>query len=580
MLRELFVENFAVIDKLHLELGPGFTVLTGETGAGKSIIVGALGAACGERLTADVIRSGEETARVEAIFDASSTPKLSEILDQAGIDQEGDLLIITRSIALDRSRYWVNRRPVTLALVQELTRHLVDIHGQHEHQALLHERVNLQFLDEFGGQDIRAVREEFGHLWSQLQEALQRLASLRQAERDRAHREDLLRFQVTEIRNAGLRPGEEQALRDERSRLQNAERIIEALRAARHALGGNHSPGAADLLAQAARDLLSVAQFDTPLGDIARQIEQASMSVAEALRSLDDHADLLDFDPRRLEEVESRLAEIQRLKRKYGDTVEDILAHLERAEAELADLQSGEELIEQLQRQIEQLRLRAGDAAERLSALRHSHAQRLEQVVQRELASLGMKHALFKVEMSREEHQDGLPAPDGRSYLATATGLDRVRFLFDAAGGDDLRSLSQVASGGELSRLMLIFKTVCARGADIPTLIFDEIDANVGGLTAHALGKKLQQLARKTQVLCVTHLPQIASRADHHIFVDRRVLGKRASVSVKVLHGDERIEELARMLGARKDHQAAREHAEQLLAEAARDRGQPEVSAR
>ncbi len=580
MLCELSVENFAVIEKLRLELGAGFTALTGETGAGKSIIIGALGAALGERLTGDVIRAGEDTARVEAVFDVADTPRALAVLDEAGIEREGDLIIVTRAIAPDRSRYWVNRRPATLSLVQEVTRHLVDIHGQHEHQALIHEGIHLHYLDGFGGRDLAAAAEEYHGLWRELQQAQDRLASLRRAERDRVQREDLLRFQAGEIREARLQPDEDGALREERARLQNAERITQSVAEARQALAGEGGEGAVDLLGRAVESLRGVAEFDSRLAELAGQVEQASIAAGEALRSLDDHTALLDFEPGRLEEVESRLAEIQRLKRKYGDSVGEILAHLERCEAELADLESGQEMAEQLERQLAELRGRAGEAAEVLSAQRHEHAARLQEVVRRELTNLGMKQAAFTVEFAREEEAEGLPGADGRRYAATADGLERVRFLFDAAGSEEPRPLSQVVSGGELSRLMLVFKTVCARGSEIPTLVFDEVDTGIGGLTAHAVGRKLAELGRRAQVLCVTHLAQIASRADGHLMVDRQVRQKRASVSVRPLKGQERVEELARMLGARRGQEAAREHAEQLLAEAEGERSKTRVRAR
>ena len=572
MLRELSVENFAIIDKLHLELAPGFTVLTGETGAGKSIIIEALGAALGERLGAEVIRPGEQSARVETVFDAADAPRALALLDESGIDRDGDLVIVTRVLGADRSRYWINGRSATQALVQDVTQYLVDIHGQHEHQVLIHDRVHLRFLDEFGGSDLREAAGRYRELWDRLQDVLRQLTELCQAERDRAQREDLLRFQVREICEAGLHPGEEEELREERSRLQNSERITEAVASARRALAGDGRPGATDLLGQAARDLQSAAQYDSRLAELARQVEQAAINAAEALRSLDDHAELLEFEPQRLEEVESRLVEIQRLKRKYGDTVEEILAHLKRAQTELSSLENSQERAEELEQEVQALRAQAGEAAEELSRQRQKHARRLTEVVRRELGNLGMGQAAFKVDFQRQEDASGLPLSDGRTYAAGPEGVERVRFLFDAAGGDDPRPLSQVASGGELSRLMLVFKTVCARGADIPTLVFDEVDVGIGGLTAHAVGRKLQQLGQKAQVLCVTHLPQLASRAAQHFTVDRHISRKRATVVVRLLQDEERIEELARMLGGRRDQESARKHAEQLLAEAEGER--------
>ncbi|MCD6350664.1 MAG: DNA repair protein RecN [Armatimonadetes bacterium] len=579
MLRELSVQDFAVIEQLRLELDEGFTVLTGETGTGKSIIIGALGAALGERLSGDVIRAGADVARVEAVFDVGDLPRVLAQLEEAGLEAEDGVLIVSRAIGGDRSRYWINGRPVTLSLVQQVTSNLVDLHGQHEHQTLLSETSHLRFLDNFGGPELAAALEKYRALWEELAEARRKLAALQGAERDRAQREDLLRFQVGEIHDAHLEPGEEETLREERSRLQNIEKIRESMAEAHRALSGEEAAGAVDLLGQAAEALTAAGEFDARLAELAEEVEQASIAAAEALRSLDDHAAVLDFEPGRLEEVENRLAEIERLKRKYGDSVEEILEYCQKAEEELAELENSQEAAGELEERIAELRQQAGEAGQALSALREKAARRLEKAALGELAELGMKGASFKVELVRAEDDEGLPGPGGKLLAATADGLEQVRFLFDAAGGDEPRPLSQVASGGELSRLMLCFKTLCARGAEIPTLVFDEIDTGIGGLTAHAVGRKLAELGSRAQVLCVTHLPQIASRADRHLRVESLVRRKRAQVSVTPLEGEERVEELARMLGARRGQEAAREHAEQLLAEAQAERKKAQVKA-
>ncbi len=573
MLRELSIENFAVVDSLTLEFAPGFTVLTGETGAGKSIIIESLAAITGERLPGSVIKSGAEAARVEAVFEAADAPKALAVLEEAGIEADGDLIIITRTIAPGRSRYWVNGRSATQALVQELTRYLVDIHGQHEHQALLHEAVHLRYLDEFGGKKIRELREKFRELWERLGAVRRELEQLRMAERERAQREDLLRFQVSEIRAANLRPGEEEELLQEREVLQNFERITEAVAAAVRALGGEQE-GAVDLLEMAVAELSDAGEHDPRLAEIARQLEEAAIIAGEARRSLGDIAASLEFEPGRADEVESRLAEIKRLKRKYGDTVEEILAFAERAEAELAALETSEERIVELEGQIEELERQAGEVAEELSAARRQAAERLEARIVKELAELGMKQAVFEVEIGRAEADDGLPGADGKRWAATADGIDRVRFMLSANPGEAPKPLREVASGGELSRLMLAFKTVCSRGTEIPTLVFDEIDVGIGGLTGHAVGRKLAELGRRAQVLCVTHLAQIACRADHHYVVEKVPGRKKTTVVVRRLDKrEERVEELARMLGARRDQAAARQHAEQMLDQAAEEAG-------
>jgi DNA repair protein RecN (Recombination protein N) len=582
MLRELLVESFALVDRLEVSFGPGLNALTGETGAGKSIVIGALGAALGARVGGDVVRSGEEAARVEAVFDATGAPRALEALEEAGIVVE-DVVIVSRSIAADRSRYWVNGRPATQGLVQEVTRHLVDIHGQHEHQTLIHEHTHLRFLDEFAGGDGRAALEAYRAAFEELRSARAELARLRDLSRERGQREDLLRFQVAEIREAALEPGEEERLREERSRLQNFERISAAVAEATGSLGGGEGrDGALDLLGRAVGELEGAGQHDPRLADLARQLDGAAIAASEALRSLDGYRELLEFEPGRLEEVESRLALIGRLKRKYADTVEEILALGDRAEAELAALDTSEERAEELRRRVEGLRKEAGALAERLSEARRGAADGLRKVVERELGGMGMKQAALAVELGREaaEGDEGVVGADGQAWRAGEDGVDVVRFLLSANPGEPLRPLSQVASGGELSRLMLVFKTVCARGADIPTLVFDEVAVGVGGLTGHAVGRRLAELGTRAQVLVVTHLPQIACRAGMHLFVDKPVRKGRATVTVRALGGDDRVEELARMLGGRRDHDSALDHARQMLAEAAQERPGAKVKGR
>lgn len=581
MLRELLVENFALIDRLRLEFGEGFNVLTGETGAGKSIIIGALGAALGARVSAELVRSGEATARVEAVFDAADAPKALAALEEAGL-REDDTIILARAISQDRSRYWINGRPATHGLVQEVTRHLVDVHGQHEHQTLIYEHTHLRFLDEFAGGEARALLNRYRQVYEELRSAQAELARVRELRRERAQREDLLRFQVAEIRDANLEPGEEQRLKEERARLQNFERISEAVAAAAASLGGGGREGAIDLLGVAAGELSRAGEYDAKLSELAQQLDVAAVAAGEVLRSLDEYRELLEFEPGRLEQVESRLAELARLKRKYGETVEEIIAFAERAEAELAAMEHGEEREAELERRCQVLRAEAGRLAEELSAVRHRHAARLEKTIVRELSGLGMRQAIFRVEFCREpaEADEGLPGADGQVYRGTEDGIDAIRFLLSANPGEPARPLSQVASGGELSRLMLVFKSVCGRGGEIPTLVFDEIDVGIGGLTGHAVGRKLAELGGRAQVLCVTHLPQIACRASHHLFVEKTVRKGRAVVAVRRLEGEERVEELARMLGGRRDHASALSHARQLLAEAAQERMSGKVKTR
>lgn len=575
MLRELAVENFALIGTLRLAFGPHLTVLTGETGAGKSIIIDALSAALGERVGADSIRGGESTARVEAVFDASDAPRALEALERLGLrDGEDPTLILSREITSGRSSYRVNRRATTQAVVQELGRYLVDIHGQHEHQALIHESNHLSFLDALGGPQHLSLRQAYEAEFAQFQAVRQALHSLRQGERERAQRLDMLRFQVAEIEAAALQPEEEEQLAAERTRLVHAERLRQGAGSVRELLDGETLEGvsAVAALETAARQLRNLAPADPQLGRLAEEVEGAAVIVAEAVHSLGRYLQELEAEPERLEQVEQRLEDIARLKRKYGDSVAEIIAYGQRAAAELAQITDAEETEAQLTRELEQRRARAGELAEQLSASREQLARRLEELVVGELAGLGMEAAALVVELTRTEDPDGLCGKDGRRYAADSRGCDTCRLLFSANAGEPVRPLSKVASGGELSRLMLVFKSLCSRGAEIPTIVFDEIDAGIGGRVAHAVGQRLAQVSDAAQVLCVTHLAQIARVANHHVVVTKQVADGRTTVQARTVEGEERVAEVARMLGAQEDDDTARQHARELLESAATNR--------
>lgn len=572
MLRELTIENFALIDALRLEFGPGFTVLTGETGAGKSIIIDALNAVLGERIGADAIRGGEANAAVEAVFDAADAPLALRNLEEAGL-REGtdDTLILSRSISSGRSAYRVNRRASTLGAVHDLSRHLVDIHGQHDHQRLIHEESHLSFLDGYGGPRHRELRAQYEQEFSAFQGAQRALEDLQMGERERAQRVDMLRFQAQEIQAADLQPQEEEALGVERLRLQHAERIREGVLRARDLLDGE-APGELTALAavqRAAHELRPLVKLDAGLEGTARELDSAGVVLTESVRALSAAAESLEADPERLEQVERRLAEIARLKRKYGDSVEEIIAFGRRVAAELAELENREAREEELRAELEVRRTAAGALAEALSAARDTLARQLQEVVERELGGLGMQAATFQVSLEREDDPEGLPDARGRRHRATRRGVDQGRFLLSANAGELPKPLSKVASGGELSRLMLVLKSTCSRGAEIPTIIFDEVDVGIGGRVAHAVAERLVSVSRGGQVLCVTHLPQIARLADRHIQVAKELSGGRTVVRTRELDQAGRVAELARMLGAAEGDETGRRHAEELLKEAA-----------
>ncbi|MFO7945461.1 MAG: DNA repair protein RecN [Armatimonadota bacterium] len=571
MLSELTVRNFALIDELHLKLEPGYTVLTGETGAGKSIIVDALSAALGERVTSEVIRGEQSEALTEAVFDTADAPRAAKVAEESGFGDEDGTVILSREIVTEGgSVYRIDHRRSTLRLLSEISRHLADIHGQHEHQQLIHEENHLRYLDHFGGREHLKLRDEYAAAYEQFRDARAELKSLQIDEQERARRLDMLSFQIDEIEKAGLQPGEEDELKSERKRLMAAEKLMEHLNRTIELLGGGDdtSLGAAAALQEAADAVGAVADVDEELAKSSEELQQQAYRADEALRTLQSYFDTVELNPDRLEQIETRLDEINRLQRKYGDTVEDVLEYLRQAKEEADTLAQSAERTEELETKIDELAHRAGALAQDLSKKRRSLAQKLSEAVVAEISQLGMSGASFRVDFSTEPDDDGVVTPDGRRLQASSHGVDRVRFMLSANAGEPLRPLAKVASGGELSRLMLALKSLSARGAEIPTIVFDEIDAGIGGATAQHVGKKLAVLARQAQVLCVTHLPQVASMADRHVLVEKGVSGGRTTISVRQLSEDERVREIARMYGDQRGADAAMQHAREALAEA------------
>lgn len=570
MLIELSIKSFALIDDLAVSLSPGLSVLTGETGAGKSIIIDALSAALGERVSGEMIRSGAPAATVDAVFDASDSPRALAAAHDAGLLQGDDqLLVLSRQIAPGRSQCRVNGRPVTLGVLQEISRHLVDVHGQHEHQALIHEENHLEFLDNYGGDRVHELRRQYQGAYSELRHAIEGLQTLRTQTRDRAQRLDILRFQVDEIAQAEIVPDEEELLGAERKRLNSVEKLRDLAEEARLLLAGPEEEiGATAALQEAADNLSRLAAIDASLAANAEELRSAANAAGDAEHVLHSYLADLESDPRRLEQVEQRLEQLSRLKRKYGDTIADVLSYQQRAEQELSDIENCEEQEAALAASVAKFRQLAGATGWELNSARTALASKLAKAVTANIKTLGMPAARFAVEVAVEEDPDGLPAPDGALLSASSRGLDSVRFLFCANTGEELRPLAKVASGGELSRIMLAFKSLCSRGTEIPTIIFDEVDTGIGGQTAHQVGAKLNDLARHAQVLCVTHLPQIAGLADHHLHVEKVVAAGRTTIALRQLPLTERVEELARMFGASENDTTARLHAEQMLKEA------------
>jgi len=556
MLTELHVENFALIDRLDLRFGEGLIVLTGETGAGKSIIVDALNAVLGERAGPDCVRTGCERALVQAAFDLRGCPQVRSQLEEAGLDGD-ELVVVSREVtAQGRSQCRVNGRLTTLGMVRELTALLADVHGQHEHQLLLSPLWQMELLDAFAGPAALEVRSLYSEAWTALQRTEAELQRLVTDERERSRMADLFRYQVNEIDAARLRPGEEEELRQEAVRLANLEKLFVAAARCVELLSGEESeyPGAVAAAGEAMRALRSVSSYDGEVASLESLLESALVSLEEALSGVRRWRDTLDVSPGRIDEVQQRLDVIASLKRKYGDTEEEVLAYRNRAAAELEGLERSDERRQELERERERMMREVELLGGRLSEARRAAAKTLGERVEAGLQELGMQGARFLVAL-----EEAPPGPRGR---------DRVEFLISANPGEPPKPLARVASGGEASRTMLALKVAATECDPVKTLVFDEIDAGIGGRTANTVGEKLHSISRGRQVLCVTHLPQIARFADHHLKVEKgedSSGAERTVVSVRALEGDERVAELARMLGGSEESEAAVRHARELL---------------
>lgn len=574
MLLELHIEQFAIIERLDISFGPGFTALTGETGAGKSVVVDAIGAVLGAHTGAESVRHEADKALIQAVFDVSERRDVLELLRSEDIEPEDGTIVVTRIIPRGgRSRIRINGRVVTLSALRRIGERLVDICGQHEHQSLTEQKRHVEFLDAIGGEKHAALLQQVSAAFGEVQRLRTRLSELQVSERDRVHRLDLLRFQIREIDALNLQPGEEEALRQRRRRLANAERLSEIVANAYAHLADESATGisAIDLIGQAEAEIEQAAALDPDLEPVLPTLQQAGLLAQDAAGHMRDYLDGLDFEPDALEEVESRLAEIAKLKRKYGDTVEEILAFRDAAVAELEQLEGHDIALKEIEKDLQGAEKRLSELVVKLSEGRRMLADCLSKAVKRHLRDLGMDKVVFEVQTQYVDAEGGIAMPDGRKVAVGAGGADHVQFLISTNPGEPPGPLARIASGGELSRVMLAIKSALSARHDLPTLIFDEIDSGIGGRTATALGEKLAALAVGRQVLVVTHLPAIATMADEHYAVIKTA-GRRAHVRVECLDEKQRVEETARMLGAQEKDSAGREHAREMVVEASKRR--------
>lgn len=568
MLSELTIKDFAIIDKLTLQFSPGFNVLTGETGAGKSIILDAMSLLLGGRASNDAVRSGAEKALIEGIFvlESESTRALVDsILAREELEGDSpDVLVLTREVRRGgRNICRANGHVVTVAILQELSEGLIDIHGQTEHLSLLKPSYHLDLLDRYGGLVER--RRAFADLVRQVEALRSELHDLITHKEERAMRAEMLAFKAEEIRAANLKPGEEDELRDEARRLANAEQLTELVREAYSALvtGVEGGVGAADLLSTAASALARLVKIDPEAEAIGTLAEELSIQVEELGRSLADYEESIEFDPVRLQQAELRVDLIRSLKRKYHvETIEELIDAAEKAAAEVETIEGSSGRIEELEAQEAVLLARIGEAAAELSEARKACAARLSRAVETELSDLRMPDAQFGVSIEQADDPAGAPVGDYRLAF-DRTGIDQVEFLISPNIGEPLKPIARIASGGETSRIMLALKTVLSRADETPTLIFDEIDSGIGGRIGAVVGQKLWSLAAEHQVLVVTHLPQLAGFSDMHFKVEKRRQGSRTVTHVTELARDKQIDELTAMLGA--EAESARQSAQEIL---------------
>ncbi|HEY8391405.1 MAG TPA: DNA repair protein RecN [Capillibacterium sp.] len=568
MLRELVIENFALIERLSLEFGPGFNVMTGETGAGKSIIIDTVSLLLGGRSSAEQVRAGAEAAQIEGVFEVEARPELLNLLADWGIPLGDDrLLVINREInQAGRSRCRMNGQTVTVLALNKIGRLLMDIHGQHEHQSLFSAVSQREILDRFGGESLAERKAEVAALYSQWQAVKDELAGLEMDEAEEKRRVELFSYQLQEIEAARLQPGEEEELNRERALLAGAERLFASVSEAYQLFYGAEETGSVlDKLGAGVEALTKAAEVDPALKQWVETTTQVACQLEEVARELRSYRDQILFDPERLNQVEARLDEIAKLKRKYGQSIPEILAYAAKLKAELNSLEDRSGRQAALTKELRRLEEKLAEAVQGLSALRRETADRLEVAVTEQLREVNMAKTVFKIALHRVADAEKGLVIDGETWAVGKDGIDQVEFLVAPNPGEGLRPLAKIASGGELSRLMLALKVILAEEDQIPTMVFDEIDTGIGGRTAQAVAEKLLLLGRSHQVICVTHLPQIASLAHRHFYIEKKTQHERTAIQVRVLGKNERVEELARMLGGAEVTATTREHAREML---------------
>ena len=562
MLKELRINNFAIIDNLHVEFASGLTALTGETGAGKSIIIDALNLILGGRADSNFIRTGETSATVESIFEIDNLETLG-ILKELGISSDNGEIVVRRTISSSgKNRCLINDSTVTVGVLATLGNRLVDIHGQHDHQALLNSEIHVDILDLYG--KTTEERKEFSKKYFNYLEEIRKIDELRFKESNRIEREDFLRFQINEIDKANLSIDEENQLKSEKNKLQHAEKIQGSIKLVLDLIVD--SEGAVfDRFGVAQKKLESLLSIDPELEKQVQRGQTAFYEIEELVEELRDYIQKVEFNPSRLEEIEDRMAEINGLKRKYGGDIDLILSQRDKIAEELDTLSNFQENIENIQKCINSHQIVLAKDSVTLADKREKTASVFKKNVEKELCDLGMKDVKLEVQFNYEKDDSSFVAYRKQKVKINSTGIGVIEFLFSPNPGEDLKPLVKVASGGELSRLMLALKSNLNKQDIIPVMVFDEVDTGIGGKIAEVVGNKLKKIATEKQVFCITHLPQIAGKASSHFMVFKTVKDKRTHSGIRELSEKERVEEIARMSSGEKITETTLKHAREMI---------------
>lgn len=564
MLSLLKIKNIALIDEIELEFSDGLNLLTGETGSGKSIIVDSLGALGGEKISSALIKEGESQARIEGLFSIAANPLLNQILDESGIeteDAENIEIIVRRELSVSgKNRVFVNNQLVTQNFLKSLGVFLVDIHGQGEQATLFNPATHLEMLDEYAG--LKDLRLKIAEKYAELAGIQREIKNLNTDEARKLQLLDILQFQVDEIKKVNPQAGEEDVLEEEKRRLNNVEKLS-TLSEESYALLYENEEATVTTLEKVVRRITELAEYESSFREYSDGLQSAKAILEDLAMSVRDFRGSLEFSPERLEEIESRLAEISRLKRKYGGTIETVLEHFRESEARLKNIETSEERKEELKKKLAKARNDYLILAWEIHETRAKAARKFEREVEVNLKTVALERARFEVKINAPSEKD--LKSETSDALLSAKGFDRIEFYFSANPGESVKPIAKVASGGEASRLMLIIKTTANLTENPRTAVFDEIDTGIGGRVAEAVGIKLRELSRNYQVLCVTHQPQVASLADHHFYVEKEAVKNRTQVRVRELKGNEKVEEIARMLTGAEITETARKHAKEML---------------